>query len=197
MKQADLHVDLLQQRGLQRDHFTLGFTDQEDFGAALRREKPDEPIEPRVLAKRVTQRGVRATVFGEQLTGDPGELREIVFHGERHRAKLPLGKARHGGAGVAKHHATRAVLVEQGLKQALPRARPAVRQRVEVLGQAHRIAVKDPLERSEFLRLERLLADDLLRHTGHRTKTVGLGLEFFEVRITMRVEQAQPRKMPE
>ena len=196
VKQPDLHVELVLQRGFERDDFALRFTDQKNFFRAVRLQKIYEPVEPRVLFESVTNTAVSARILRNQLPRDPSEIREIIFHHKGRRTKFTPRKSRHRGTRIAKHHTARAVLIEQGLQQRLARAGPALAERIEVLVESFWVAVKNFPQRGNIFRFKRLLFDDFFRDSGHGAKAFGFRAKRLEIVVAIGIEQAESRKVP-
>ena len=143
VKEADLETDFLLQGGLEGDDLALGFADEEDLGRTLREQKGDEPVETRVLAEGVAERAVLAGFFGLEFAGNAREVREILAGVERGGTEFTFRKAGHRRAGIAKHDAAGAVLVEERLEQRFAGAGFRLGERTEVFGETRGIAVED------------------------------------------------------
>ena len=195
VKEGDLEVDFFLQGGLEGDDLALGFADEEDFGGTLREEEGDEPVEARVFAEGVAQRGVLAGFFGGELAGDAGEVREILAGVERGGAELARGEPRHRGAGVAEHDAAGAVLVEEGFEEGFAGAGPGLGEGAEVFGEAGGVAVEDFFQRGAVLGEEGFLLDDFLRDAGDGAEALGFGNEPVEVVVARGIEEAEAREV--
>ena len=217
VEKADLHGDLLLQRGLEGGHLARGFADEQGFPGAVRLEKRNEPVETRVVAEGVTERGVVAGFLGAEFAGDAGEScnrgrgfkPQRVVAAVRSRgikplpqllirlstqwggAEFPLGETGHRGAGVAKHDPARAMLIEEGLEERLAGAGPGLGEGGEVLDEAGGVAVENSLQRRVVFRLQRLLLDDFHRDAGDGAEALGFFDELTEVVVTGGIEEAQ------
>ena len=192
-----LHVQALAQGSVNRLDLAPRAADEQHLLLAQAAQQFGEPVEARVFGEiRFEElRRPRVGVGGELLRESVEHLRVTGRRFQRTQPRDALREAFDGRAGVAKHHAPGAVLIEQRVQHRQPRVRIAGDDRLQFRPEVRLGPRENSRQQLHVSRGEFLVRLKFLRQSGHIAIRFRLRDELVEIVEAIRVEQAQPREV--